>query len=309
MVGAEAPEYSEPMNPTGAMGTAGRAWWPTSCRVCHRWQTGVLCFRCLEGAGLSALRCTRCALRLPSPARHTFLPPDDDGLCQACRDAPPGFDHACAVLDYAEPWSSLIASLKFQDDTAMADVLARLMAPSLLRRWQVPGGKPASPRDTRRRQRALWKRGAPSVIVPVPLSAARLKERGYNQAWLLASQTARELGWANRLHPHTLVRQRETGRLMAMQSDERQRSIQNAFAVSPEQSYRVVGQHIALVDDVMTTGATANEAARTLLAAGAASVTGWFAARTPAPAKNRSPSIKRKGQSIRPAIDTPKLAK
>ena len=263
------------------MGTAGRAWWPTSCRVCHRWQTGVLCLRCLEGAGLSALRCTRCALRLPSPARHTFLPPDDDGLCQACRDAPPGFDHACAVLDYAEPWSSLIASLKFQDDTAMADVLARLMAPALIRRWHVPGGKPASPRDTRRRQRALWKRGAPSVIVPVPLSAARLKERGYNQAWLLARQLSTHLGlpaWHD-----ALVRRKDTPRLMTLDADERLRHIRHAFAISPRHMPQLQGRHVAVVDDVLTTGATLNEIATTLWQAGAREVSVWVVARTPAP--------------------------
>lgn len=207
---------------------------------------------------------------------------NDDGLCQACRDAPPGFDHASAVLDYAEPWSSLIASLKFQEDTAMADVLARLMAPALARRWHATGQKPAEPRGASRRpQRTPWKRGAPSVIMPVPLSAARLRERGYNQAWLLARRLAGQLGlpaWHD-----ALVRRKDTPRLMTLDADERLRHIRHAFAISPRHRPLLQGRHVAVVDDVLTTGATLNEIANTLWEAGAREVSVWVAARTPAP--------------------------
>jgi ComF family protein len=259
----------------------GKAWWPTSCRVCHRWQAHVLCTRCLEGAGLDARRCIRCALRLPTSSEHIDTLPDDDGLCQACRDAPPGFDHASAVLDYAEPWSSLIASLKFQEDTAMADVLARLMAPALARRWHAISHKPAAPRSGNRQARTQWKRGAPSVIVPVPLSATRLRERGYNQAWLLARRLAGQLGlpaWHD-----ALVRRKDTPRLMTLDADERLRHIRHAFAISPRHLPWLQGRHVAVVDDVLTTGATLNEIANTLWQAGAREVSVWVAARTPAP--------------------------
>ena len=262
------------------MGKAGSTWWPTSCRVCHRWQTGVLCLRCTEGAGLHARRCTRCALRLPTLPGPDTEQPDDDGLCQACRDAPPGFDHATAVLDYAEPWSSLIASLKFQDDTAIADVLARLMAPALTQRWHMPGNTPVGARDASRR-RTHWKRGSPSVIVPVPLSASRLRERGYNQAWLLARRLSANLGlpaW-----PDALVRHKDTPRLMTLDADERLRHIRHAFAISPRYLPLLQGRHVAVVDDVLTTGATLNEIATTLWQAGAREVSVWVAARTPAP--------------------------
>lgn len=251
----------------------------TACQVCSQWQSHRICLSCLAEFAPRTCRCRRCGLRIE--------PGKTESVCSACQDYPPELDQVITAVDFAPPWSDVIGSLKFGSTPAMAHTLAMLLA------------------ETVRQQ--SWV--TPDLIVPIPLSTQRWKERGYNQAWLLAQQVAHKLNWTNRLSHSTLLRQRETGRLMAMQSDERQRSIQNAFAVSPEQSYRVVGQHIALVDDVMTTGATANEAARTLLAAGAASVTGWFAARTPAPAKNRAPGIKRKGQSIRPAIDTPKPAK
>ncbi len=264
----------------------GTAVWPTSCRVCRRWQWGVLCADCLNELGLDARRCTRCALRLPRQAR----PGDDDGLCQACRDAPPGFDHATAVLDYCEPWSGLIASLKFREDTAMAGVLARLMVPALAQRWHLPptasrasapeGRRPAN-HGSPARPAPRWKRGAPSAIVPVPLSATRLRERGYNQAGLLAAHLGRHLRlpvWHD-----ALIRRKDTPRLMTLDADARLEHIRQAFAVSARHMPLLQGRHVAVVDDVLTTGATLNEVAHTLWQAGAREVSVWVAARTPAP--------------------------
>jgi predicted amidophosphoribosyltransferase len=265
----------------------GTAWWPTSCRVCRRWQWGVLCASCLNNVGLSALRCTRCALRLPGQVRPGD---DDDGLCQACRDAPPGFDHATAVLDYCEPWSGLIASLKFREDTAMAGVLARLMLPALARRWHLPPPVLAAAQTGRRSpgrsspsriDKPRWKRGAPSAIVPVPLSASRLRERGYNQAGLLAGHLGRHLHlpvWHD-----ALIRRKDTPRLMTLDADARLEHIRQAFAVSARHMPLLQGRHVAVVDDVLTTGATLNEVAHTLWQAGAREVSVWVAARTPAP--------------------------
>lgn len=262
------------MNPTGG------TWWPTSCRVCHRWQRAVLCTGCLDDAGLHAPRCSRCALRLPAGKACTAIADDDDGLCQGCREDPPVFDHASTALDYAEPWAGLIASLKFQQDTAMANVLARLMTPSLQRRWQLATTSKASPRNMRPARRAHWKPGAPSAIIPVPLAASRLRERGYNQAGLLARHLSRYLGLP--LWPDALSRHRDTPRLMTLDADERLRHIRKAFAVSPRHEPWLQGRHVAVVDDVLTTGATLDEIARTLWLAGAREVSVWVAARTPA---------------------------
>lgn len=215
---------------------------------------------------------------------------DSDGLCQGCREDPPVFDHASTVLDYAEPWSGLIASLKFQQDTAMADVLARLMAPALLQRWQLrtttsaaTTSASASSRNMRPTRRPRWKPGAPSAIIPVPLAASRLRERGYNQAGLLARHLSRRLGLP--VWPDALSRHRDTPRLMTLDADERQRHIRQAFAVSPRHEPWLQGRHVAVVDDVLTTGATLDEIARTLWLAGAREVSVWVAARTPAPGR------------------------
>lgn len=229
---------------------------PSVCRLCGMWQSQSVCEGCVKGTTLSAPRCRRCGLQLKEDAIES--------TCQSCEDYPPEMDSVVVGFDFVPPWSSMIGALKFRSDVALAQVLTAPLAQAI--RQSDPTG-----------------RQMPDLIIPIPLSASRWQERGYNQAWLLAHQLARECGWLNRLHHGTLIRRQETGRLMQMQRDQREARIRHAFAVPPEEFHRVQGQHVALVDDVMTTGATANEAARVLLQAGAASVTGWFAARTPAP--------------------------
>ena len=169
------------------------------------------------------------------------------------------------ATDFGLPWSDLISRLKFRATPAVARTLSRLMVTAV--------------QDAQER--------APDLIVPIPLSRQRWRERGYNQSWLLAQGVAQSMDWSNRLCSQTLVRVKDTKRLMGMQADERRQHIQQAFQVNEALAHQVAGQHVVVVDDVMTTGATVNEAARTLWAAGAASVTGWFLARTPAPAQHR----------------------
>ena len=118
----------------------------------------------------------------------------------------------------------------------------------------------------------------PPLVLPLPLGRERLAERGMNQAWELARRVAARLHL--RAHPHLLERRVETPHLADLPRDERAKAIRGAFALAPGASTQVHGQDVALIDDVMTTGATAAEAARTLLAGGAASVQVWVLART-----------------------------
>jgi ComF family protein len=118
--------------------------------------------------------------------------------------------------------------------------------------------------------------------VPVPLSAARLAERGYDQAWELARALARGLdrpAW-----PRALERRFDARPQTRLSRRDRQANLRGAFGPGGLPPERLAGCHVALVDDVLTTGATAAEAARALLAAGAARVDLWVVARTPAPA-------------------------
>ncbi|WP_374317006.1 phosphoribosyltransferase family protein [Aquabacterium sp.] len=218
------------------------------CLICRSWQDRALCAPCVALMAPRTLRCPRCAL--PSVT--------DDAPCDVCNDYPPLFDRALAAVDYVSPWKELIARLKFKDDTALARILADLLI------TQFPA------QAARRR---------PSLLLPVPLSTARLRERGYNQAALLAGSISAATGLTMR--HDALVRQWDTPRMMALDADARREHIRGVFAV-PEAARRwVIGRHVAIVDDVLTTGATLDEASRSLRAAGAREVSVWVVARTP----------------------------
>jgi ComF family protein len=176
--------------------------------------------------------------------------------CGACLREPPPFEHTVCAVDYAFPWDHLIARFKFHG----AIELARPLALQLLRavRRQAP---------------------APQCVLPVPLAPLRLAQRGYNQAWELARRVASAQGLPARAD--VLLRPLETAHQAALPRPERQRNLRAAFMVNPQHRPLLQGLRVALVDDVMTTGATARESAAALLRAGAAAVDVWVLARTP----------------------------
>jgi ComF family protein len=220
------------------------------CLMCGNWQQRSLCDACLCSTQRRVARCLRCAIELDTT--------QGTSTCQLCDDQSPEFDRAITALDYAQPWSSVLARLKFREGTALAGPLGELLAQAVKAR----GG------------RADW-------VLPVPLSRQRMAERGYNQSWLLAKTVAQSLGLTAR---HDLVgRQWHTPRLMQLDAEQRRAQIHGAFEVSEASAQQMAGRDLAVVDDVMTTGATLNELSATLLAAGARSVSVWVVARTPAP--------------------------
>lgn len=225
---------------------------PALCVVCAEWSGGPLCGACRTRFQRPAQRCSRCAERVPP----------GQALCGACLLQPPPFDHAHAALDYEFPWAGLIGQFKFQQRTGLAAALADLLLNSLL-------SGPAQARQ------------GIDLVTAVPLSTARLRERGYNQSWELARRVARALDLPARAG--TLVRWRETPHQTALDRAEREANLRGAFMPAPRAAPHVRGRGVALVDDVMTTGATAAEAALALRRAGAARVHLWVLARTPAP--------------------------
>lgn len=234
--------------------------WAGLCAICGRWQAQPVCGACQRGWRIELPRCRRCALPWP----------DDDraSACAACEARQPEFDRAITALDYLPPWSGLISRFKFQQASGLQAPFVRLMADAIGRR----------PHRV-------------DLVLPVPLSAMRLRERGYNQAWLLA----RGLGQAVRRPAvdGALVRTRSTPRLMNLDSDERLRAIHGAFAVAPAWQARLRGRHVAVVDDVLTTGATLDEISRLLRRHGAAGVSAWVLARTPPPDPLLQPAVQR----------------
>lgn len=227
---------------------------PRQCLLCGSWQSLPCCTACLTTWRPARQRCLRCAIDLPQRRAND--------ICMRCEDQSPEFDRAIAALDYTPPWTSLMADLKFREATALAKPLAALLAEAVAQR----------PHRV-------------DLVLPVPLSPVRLRERGYNQAWLIAREVARRRGLLAR--PDVLQRTRDTTRLMSLSTEERQAQIQGAFEVTGALAGQPLrGRHIALVDDVMTTGATLQALSLLLRAHGARSVSAWVVARTPAPSRH-----------------------
>jgi ComF family protein len=218
---------------------------PGQCSLCRGWGRGALCGSC-RALVRCRPRCQRCAIAVP----------EGQPLCGACVREPPTFERTVAALDYAAPWDGLIRHFKFHGQPELATPLARLL------REAIDEAAPAPPAD---------------LVLPAPLSDARLRERGFNQSW----EIARRLG--ARADPALLLRIRDTPHQADLPLDRRTANVQGAFAVEPLRRHEIEGRSVALIDDVLTSGATAAAMARTLLDAGAARVHLWVLARTPAP--------------------------
>jgi ComF family protein len=225
---------------------------PTQCAVCRSWARARICVDCRLRYGAPVPRCVGCAIALPA----TGLVPSMK--CIDCTRSPMSFDAAVAAVDYAFPWDDLIAAFKFSDGLDCADALAAMMEAAV---------------------RAATRPDACTLVLPVPLGAGRLAQRGYNQAWELAWRLARRLHIEADARP--LRRVLDAPQQASLPRARRAGNVRGAFDVDPARADRLRGCHVALVDDVMTTGATLAEAARTLKAAGAGSVHVWVLARTP----------------------------
>lgn len=243
-------QYIEPMLPaTSTTMTARLALLPGRCAVCQGWDRGRVCRACIERFAAPVVRCTQCALPLPATAAPR---------CGACIASPPPFDAAVAAVDYGYPWDALLGRLKFQAGLDLAPLLA-----ALLRRAIDAAGQPP-----------------PDLVLAMPLAEARAAERGFNQAWELARRVDRAAVAG------VLLRAKDSPHQSSLPRAERAANVRDAFAVEPREARRLREADVAVVDDVLTTGATAAEAARTLKRAGARAVRVWTVARTPPPGEH-----------------------
>lgn len=209
------------------------------------------CLLC-GGRSAGALVCVSCNADLPrlAPAHcdTCALPITEGTRCGACLAHPPRYDHVCAPFIYAFPLDELVQGLKYRSMLAIAPLLGNAIASCL---------------DER-----------PDMLIAMPLSDARLRERGFNQAHEIARHVARQCGIP--LIAHACRKIRDTAPQTALPWKERAKNMRKAFVCD----LSLPGRHVGVIDDVMTTGATLNEIARNLKQAGAARVTGLVAART-----------------------------
>ncbi|WP_425493493.1 ComF family protein [Marilutibacter chinensis] len=237
--------------------------WPSSCLVCggaceqpRRGPGGSgpepvldgLCAPCARALPWNRRACERCALPLPDG--------ETGSNCGRCLRRPPPLDACHAAFVYGFPLDRLLPRAKFHDDLAAGHRLGGWMAAAL-----AP---------------ALVTGGRPDAVVPVPLHRDRLRRRGYDQALELARPLAGRLGLP--LHDGLLRRVRATRPQSRLDAAGRRRNLRAAFAV---EAAAILPAHVALVDDVMTTGATLHAAALALRRAGVARVDAWVCARVP----------------------------
>jgi ComF family protein len=220
---------------------------PAVCPVCGQRADGSehrpFCEPCWKALPVGVDRgCRVCGE--PYPGLAGALP------CDACRRAPPPYAFARAVGVYRDGLRAAIHALKYGGRPVVATPLGRLLAAV------APAALPVAP--------AEWAEG----LVPVPLHPRRLAERGFNQAELLAGPCAAQ--WRVPMLGRGLVRARATRPQTELDAEARRANVRDAFVVVRPRD--IEGRRLLLVDDVLTTGATAGAAARALRAAGAAAV-------------------------------------
>jgi ComF family protein len=217
---------------------------PSQCAVCHAWPSRPLCDDCVQRFGQPVPRCRTCALPVLAGMYQ----------CGACISQPPPIDQALAAVPYDYPWSGLMTQFKFQEHTGWARSFAVLMR-------SAPWVEPAL-------DAADW-------LLPMPLSAARLQLRGFNQALLLA----RALEPA-KVDAGVLLRVKETPPQSSLTRQQRLAGVRGAYALEPLRVAEAHNKRVVLVDDVMTTGASLHAAATVVRQAGATHITALVFART-----------------------------
>ena len=181
--------------------------------------------------------------RCASPLKHVML-------CGQCLHSPPEQDASFSLFRYQDPVDRLIADLKYHDKLALTHLFAIKMA------------------------QQLKQRPKPELLVPIPLHPRRLRERGFNQSQELAKQLSRLL--AIPVRHDILIRVRDTPPQASLPFSERKKNMKQAFQIKSTD----IPSHIALIDDVLTTGHTANVAAKRLRQAGVDTIEVWTIART-----------------------------
>ena len=218
---------------------------PPTCLFCQApgFRDRYICDACAASLPRIHFACRCCALPLPSSALT---------VCGRCQQSPPHFHTTIAPYYYDFPIDRVIQRLKFGGKLAFARLLAQLMGDAI-------------------RDSGI---DLPDLIIPVPLHRTRLSERGFNQSLELAQYVGKRLGIS--LNIQSVSRSKATPPQMGLPAKDRRKNIREAFALKGT----IEAAHVALVDDVVTTGATVGELARVLKYNGVERVDVWAVART-----------------------------
>ena len=221
---------------------------PYTCVLCHHpsQRTQDLCEPCHSEMPILTHSCQRCARELP--------PTLPNRLCSHCLKQPPPFDATYAAFSYKDSVTKLILNLKFNNALNNARLLGELLAKRIKEDW-------------------YQQQDLPDIIIPVPLHSKRLTERGFNQALEIAKLVAKSLKLP--LETTSCQRIKFTSPQATLKVEHRLNNIKNAFLINKDFS----NKHIAIIDDVITTGQTITEFAFSLKKAGAKKIDIWCCAR------------------------------
>jgi ComF family protein len=219
---------------------------PPSCIFCSKKPESFidLCNACQKGLLALDTQCIYCAQALEIQATK-------QQICGRCQKAPPAFDTVYAPHQHQGEVRYLINQLKFEKSYKNSRLLGLLLSEFLLT------------------EKVLL----PDIIIPVPLHSERYRQRGYNQTLEIAKVTSKELHIP--IDYKSCIRIQNTPHQISLSLKQRHQNIKGAFTVKQP----MVAKHIAILDDVMTTGATANELAKMLKSAGAKQVDIWVSTR------------------------------
>lgn len=228
---------------------------PTTCLLCSSCLHGdLLCIGCeldLPHLSRAAYSCRQCALPLRSPA----------DFCGQCLQKPPAFSHSAIPFNYQYPLDFLIHNFKYRRHFACGNALTQTLS-SYLQHYYPEN-------------HLSW----PDIIVPVPLHWWRRWQRGFNQTEIIGAGLEKALGIP--LHTRLCYRHKRTPSQKGLSRAERQQNLRKAFALSTKSAPIIYGKTIALLDDVVTTTATARELSQLFIKHGAHDVHIWALARTP----------------------------
>jgi ComF family protein len=217
---------------------------PYICCFCESYTVSGqdLCADCKRSLPWSSDRCFKCGLYLTAGI--------DSIDCARCRELPPKFDRLCALFDYQPPITKLVMGLKFGKKLAYGRVMGELLALEVESHW-------------------YQNRELPEVVIPVPLHIDRLRARGFNQAlellWPVHKQTEIPVVF------DACVRVRKTTAQAQLDKTRRKRNLKSAFQIVKPIPF----EHVAIMDDVVTTGSTVNALTQVLKEAGVTTVDIW----------------------------------